>query len=68
MTMTSNARHKTGKQDALMVFGATGRPGQARHDYAKGSWGSKQADALLPDGAPSHDPVLPRRHCRRGMR
>jgi glucose-6-phosphate 1-dehydrogenase len=27
------------------------------HNYAKGSWGPKEADALLPDGVPWHDPV-----------
>lgn len=27
------------------------------HSYAKGSWGPKEADALLPDGVPWHDPV-----------
>jgi glucose-6-phosphate 1-dehydrogenase len=27
------------------------------HTYAKGSWGPKEADSLLPDGVPWHDPV-----------
>jgi glucose-6-phosphate 1-dehydrogenase len=27
------------------------------HSYAKGSWGPKEADALLPDGVPWHDPA-----------
>jgi glucose-6-phosphate 1-dehydrogenase len=27
------------------------------HSYAKGSWGPKEADSLLPDGIPWHDPA-----------
>ena len=27
------------------------------HSYAKGSWGPKEADGVLPDGVPWHDPV-----------
>jgi glucose-6-phosphate 1-dehydrogenase len=27
------------------------------HTYPRGSWGPKQADALLPDGHSWHDPV-----------
>ena len=27
------------------------------HSYARGSWGPKEADALLPDGRPWHDPA-----------
>jgi glucose-6-phosphate 1-dehydrogenase len=27
------------------------------HPYAKGSWGPKEADGLLPDGVPWHDPA-----------
>ena len=27
------------------------------HSYARGSWGPKEADALLPDGVPWHDPA-----------
>jgi len=27
------------------------------HTYARGSWGPKEADALLPDGVPWHDPA-----------
>jgi len=27
------------------------------HSYAKDSWGPKEADALLPDGVPWHDPA-----------
>jgi glucose-6-phosphate 1-dehydrogenase len=27
------------------------------HPYAKGSWGPKEADSLLPDGVPWHDPA-----------
>ena len=27
------------------------------HSYAKGSWGPKEADSLLPDGVPWHDPA-----------
>jgi glucose-6-phosphate 1-dehydrogenase len=27
------------------------------HHYAQGSWGPKEADALLPDGVPWHDPA-----------
>jgi glucose-6-phosphate 1-dehydrogenase len=27
------------------------------HSYAKGSWGPKEADGLLPDGVPWHDPA-----------
>ncbi len=27
------------------------------HGYAKGSWGPKEADALLPEGVPWHDPA-----------
>ena len=27
------------------------------HAYARGSWGPKEADALLPSGEPWHDPV-----------
>jgi glucose-6-phosphate 1-dehydrogenase len=27
------------------------------HPYARGSWGPKEADALLPEGAVWHDPA-----------
>ena len=27
------------------------------HSYAKGSWGPKEADSLLPEGIPWHDPA-----------
>jgi glucose-6-phosphate 1-dehydrogenase len=27
------------------------------HSYARGSWGPKEADGLLPEGIPWHDPV-----------
>jgi len=41
--------------DDLAVKGA---PGSWRvHRYARGSWGPKEADNLLPDGASWHDPA-----------
>ena len=27
------------------------------HSYARGTWGPKEADGLLPDGVPWHDPA-----------
>jgi glucose-6-phosphate 1-dehydrogenase len=59
--MTSDAGRQIDKVDAVVIFGATGDLAKLETfpalAYAKGSWGLKEADALLPDGVPWHDPA-----------
>ena len=58
--------------DALVIFGATGDLAKLEtfpaldavlgdavpvHPYARGSWGPKEADRLLPDRDTWHDPA-----------
>jgi glucose-6-phosphate 1-dehydrogenase len=50
-----------GRQDtveaAWRVVDAVLRDAVSVHPYPRGSWGPKEADSLLPDGVPWHDPA-----------
>jgi glucose-6-phosphate 1-dehydrogenase len=50
------ARQDTVEAAWRVVDGVLGGALQA-YPYAQGSWGPKEADSLLPDGEPWHDPV-----------